>query len=110
MQLLFKDKLLEDLYKGKKVREKAFKSNPTLVKQYVKVVQRLINITRIEDLYQFHALNYEKLVGDRKGKSSVRINDQYRLIFEELTEEQESTQNPLEVALLALEEISNHYD
>jgi toxin HigB-1 len=105
MEILFQNQLLADLYEGKKVNDKRFKSNPTIVKQYVKTVNKLSAISRIEDMYVLTSLNYEKLSGDRNGQSSVRINDQYRLIFEEILSETE----PFQVTMLALEEISNHY-
>jgi plasmid maintenance system killer protein len=46
-------------------------------------------------------LNFEFLKGDRKGECSIRLNDQYRLLFV-LTEE-----NTLQVVLIT--EISKHY-
>jgi proteic killer suppression protein len=106
MRIDFRSKLLEDLYAGEKVKDKEFRSNPSLIKQYIKVVNRLKEISKIEDLYPINSLNYEKLKGKLKGKSSVRINQQYRLIFEEIYSENE----PFEVNLLELEEISKHYE
>ena len=78
------------------------KSNPTLVKNYRKTVNTLKSATKVEQLLQIRSLNYEHLSGDRNGYCSVRINDQYRLIFEEIKEDEK-------VKILALEEISNHY-
>lgn len=34
-------------------------------------------------LCQYNSLRYEKLKGDKVGLSSVRVNDQYRIEFEE---------------------------
>lgn len=105
MEISFKTQLLADLYEGKKVQNKEFRSNPALIKQYVKTVQRLMAVNKIEQLYQYAGLNYEKLKGNLKGLSSVRVNNQYRLIFLEVREEEE----PFEVVLLEIEELSNHY-
>lgn len=33
------------------------------------------------DLRNLKGLHYKKLQGDRKGQRSVRINDQYRIVF-----------------------------
>jgi len=33
------------------------------------------------DLYAVKSLRFEKLNGDRRGQSSLRINDQWRLII-----------------------------
>jgi proteic killer suppression protein len=103
MEIVFKTSLLSDLYENKKVTEKEFRSNPKLVKQYVKTVNTLKSATKVEQLFQLKSLNYERLVGDRKGRCSVRINTQYRLLFEEI-----STNNIITV--LGLEEISKHYE
>lgn len=103
LQIVFKDQELADLFEGKKV--KLFQSNPQLVRQFVKVINKLKSAPKIEILYQINSLNYEALSGDKKGYSSVRINDQYRLIFEEIREEKE----PFNVKVIAIEKISNHY-
>lgn len=105
MELIFKDLRLSDLYEGKKISDKNYRFDPALIKQYQKVITSLRAITHIEQLYQFHSLNYEKLKGNLKGKSSVRINKKYRLIFEEVL----SSDDPPVISLLLIEEISNHY-
>lgn len=102
LQIIFKNKLLEDLYQNKKVDDKRFKSNQNLVKLYIKTVNKLKSATKVEQLFQQAGLNYEALSGDRAGHCSVRINDQFRLIFEEIKEGEQ-------VKILALEEITNHY-
>ena len=106
MDILFNNQLLEDLYEGNKVTDKNFRSNSTLIKQYIKTVNKLRGVQKVEQLFQFTGLHYEKLKGNLKGYSSVRINQQYRLIFEEV-----GTDNkPLEIVLFKLEEISKHYE
>ena len=106
MEISFNHQVLADLYEGKKVVDKQFRSNPTLVKQYVKTVNKLRSVQKVEQLFQFSGLNYEKLKGNLKGFSSVRINQQYRIIFEEVA----NTIEPFEIVLLRLEEISKHYE
>jgi proteic killer suppression protein len=46
-------------------------------------------------------LHFEKLKGDRAGQSSIRINDQYRLIIEQIN---------AEVVQILVVEISKHYE
>lgn len=104
MDIQFRDTVLADLYEGKPVADKRFKSNKGLVGKYIKTVDKLKYATKIEDLFRLNSLNYEKLVGDQIGLSSVRIDAKYRLIFEEITDL--ATQ---QVTILALDEISNHY-
>lgn len=105
MDIEFKDEQLKRLYQGEKVTDKKYRFPSSLISQYLKTIQRLIAAAKIEQLYQFHGLNYERLRGGLKGKSSVRINDKYRLIFEEITD----ASDPPKVVLLVIEEISNHY-
>lgn len=106
MEISFNHQILADLYEGKKVVDKQFRSNPTLVKQYIKTVNKLRSVKKVEQLFQFAGLNYEKLRGNMKGYSSVRINQQYRLIIEEVANDKE----PFEIVLFKLEEISKHYE
>ena len=105
MDIFFNNRLLIDLYEGNKITDKQFQSNPSLVKQYIKTVNKLKSVEKVEQLFQYAGLNYEKLKGNFKGYSSVRINNQFRLIFEEVAAEKE----PFQIVLLKLEEISNHY-
>ena len=106
MDISFNNKLLIDLYEGNKTTDKQFRSNPALTKQYVKTVNKLKSVQKVEQLFQYAGLNYEKLKGNLKGYSSVRINNQYRLIFEEVASENK----PFEIVLFKLEEISKHYE
>jgi len=106
MEISFNNQLLIDLYEGNKVTDKEFRSNPTLIKQYIKTVQKLKSVDKVEQLYQFTSLNYEKLKGKLKIYSSVRINLQYRLLFEEVANSSE----PFQIVLFKLEEISKHYE
>ena len=38
-----------------------------------------------EDQYRFAALHYETLIGDKAGRESVRVNNQYRIEDKEYT-------------------------
>lgn len=106
MEIDFKVEQLKRLYQGEKVTDKKYRFPPQLISQYLKTIQKLRAAVRIEQLSQFNSLNYEKLKGNLKGKSSVRINKQYRLIFEEVL----SDSDPPKVILLLIEEISKHYE
>ena len=50
-------------------------------------------------LRNWKSLHYEKLKGDREGQRSVRLNDQYRMIFE-LNEETE----PQTITIFSIED------
>lgn len=106
MEIHFKTQLLADLYEGIKVKDKEFRSNPSLIKQYVKTINKLRAANKIEQLFQINSLSYEKLRGNRLGFSSVRVNQQYRIIFQEIKTETE----PFEIIVLEIEELSKHYE
>lgn len=104
MKVFFLSQELEDFYNNQRVKSKHLKSNPQLQRQFIKVVERLKGLGKIEDAFLVNSLNYERLKGDLLGKSSVRINQQYRLIFTEVEDIE-----TLEINVLEIEEISNHY-
>lgn len=105
MNIVFLKSYLDDIYQGNTRKYKDYKSNPQLVKQYVKTVNKLKSITNIEQLYQIKSLQYEKKIGDLDGISAVWINNQYRLLFRETS----TAPNSLEIDLLEIEDISKHY-
>ncbi|CEN51663.1 type II toxin-antitoxin system RelE/ParE family toxin [Capnocytophaga canis] len=103
MQIEFIDEELARFYEGGKVKNKELKSNGNLQKLFIKTVDRLKSLEKIEDAFLFKSLNYEKLQGNLSGKSSVRVDIKYRIIFEEIEDEEGK------VVILSIEELSNHY-
>ena len=67
MEIKFGKKYLADVYEGKVHKYKDYKSNPSLVRQYVKTVKRLYATGSTEELKKQRALNFEKLRGDLKA-------------------------------------------
>ncbi|MGH6858291.1 MAG: type II toxin-antitoxin system RelE/ParE family toxin [Methylocella sp.] len=55
--------------------------------------------TNDRSLRNWKSLHYEKLRGDRDGQRSIRLNDQYRMVFE-LDEETE----PQTITILTIED------
>lgn len=53
-----------------------------LVKAFRKKMQTIRAACDERDLYRLRSLNFEELQGQRKGQYSIRLNDQYRLVFE----------------------------
>jgi len=105
MKIEFGKEYLRELYEKGKTSDKKHRFQPQTIKGYIKCVRVLYRAKRMEDLFPIHSLNYEKLKGDKKGLSSVRINDQYRLEFKELPDED----NNLRIEICLLTEITNHY-
>ncbi len=106
MNIIFTKQYLADLYEGNSKPYKQYKSNPQLIKQYVKTINKLKAILNIDQLYQMHSLRYEKKTGNLKGISAVWINKQYRLLFKEVA----TAEKGLIIDLLEIQDISKHYE
>jgi len=105
MEVTFNDPELTALYEGEPVKRKELKSNATLSKQFVKTINQLKGVDKVEQLMQIKALDYKKLTDDPDGMSAVWINKQFRLHFLEIV----NNENPPKVVLLQIEKITNHY-
>jgi proteic killer suppression protein len=105
MRVAFEKEYLRSLYETGKTSDKKHCFQPQVVRKYAMCVKVLENADRIESLFRYNALNYEKLKGNKKGLSSVRINDQYRLEFREIS----NPNNVFEIEICALTDITNHY-
>ena len=106
MIILFDKDYLKELYYDGKCSDKKRRFQPQVVKSYVRCVKMLERARMIEDLFPFHGLNYEVLKGGKKGLSSVRINNQYRLEFE-VTIDRETEDKVINICRLI--DITNHY-
>lgn len=105
MNVEFEKDYLAELYEKGKTDDKKHRFQPQIVNGYLKCVKALLNASSLEELYTFGALKYEKLKGDKKGLSSLRINDQYRLEFREVP----SQSNQMIIEICSLVDITNHY-
>ena len=106
MKVEFEKDYLRELYETGKSANKKYRFQPQVVNGYIKCVRALYKAVRMEDLFLIKSLNYEKLKGDKKGLSSVRINNRYRLEFREIY----SPSNSLVIEICLLTDISNHYN
>lgn len=104
MEIHFEKKYLSDLYYKGKTTDKKHRFQPDVIKRYKLRIETLESATSIEDLFSIKSLNYKVLVGDKKGVSSIRVNDQYRIEF---------TVNKIETEIVItvcnILELSNHY-
>lgn len=68
----------------------------------IKSARRKLTLLRAatddRSLRMWKSLHYEKLWGDREGQRSIRLNDQYRLVF------LLSETTPLTITVLAIED------
>ena len=84
MRVEYHDEVLRRLAEELEYAPKGW--DPTVIRSYRKKVQ-LISAARDErDLYEMRGLRMEKLKGDRAGQTSMRLNDQFRLILTFKTE------------------------
>ncbi|HUM89576.1 MAG TPA: type II toxin-antitoxin system RelE/ParE family toxin [Prolixibacteraceae bacterium] len=104
MEVIFEKKYLQEMYQTGKTTDKKHWLQPEVIKKYIRVIDIMIDQTDTLALKKFNGLNYEKLKGDKTGLSSVRVNDQYRIEFEEKTIAQETV-----ATICSIVELSNHY-
>ena len=82
MKIEFEDIALEELYTNGATTDGKYRKLPKdIIRQYVKVVNYIKAVRRLEDLFYIKSLHYEKKKGDLKGVDAVWINKQYRLFF-----------------------------
>ncbi len=103
MEIRFDKKYLKDLYvegdAGKKHR-----FQPQIVKRYIRVIDLMIEAPNVMALIGYNSLHYERLSGDKAGLSSVRVNDQYRIEFEEIIDSAGAI-----ASICNITDLSNHY-
>ena len=79
MEIKFEKDYLRELFYDGVASDKQHRYQPEIVRRYVRVVNILDSVEKVADLYRYRSLHYEKLLGDKKGIESVRVNDQYRI-------------------------------
>lgn len=102
MKVFFSSEELRDLFEcdpDNLLGKQDFPSS--VIKQYQAKVNILKSVQEIRILRSFKSLNFEALKGKRKGYYSIRLNKQYRLIF--------NINRNGEVEILIIE-ISKHYE
>lgn len=104
MIVTFEKVYLKSLYDSGRCTDKKHRYQPDIIRRYQKVIKFLKAAASIESLWLIRSLNYETLSGDKAGRSSVRVNDQYRVEFTVRTTEKEPV-----VTVCNIIELSNHY-
>lgn len=105
MVVTFEEKYLKELFELGRCSDKKHRFQPQIIKLYRRRVEQLMAASKPETLYQLHSLNFEALQGDRKGRFSVRVNNQYRLEFTLTSSFGDSV-----LKICNIVELSNHYD
>jgi proteic killer suppression protein len=104
MEVTFEKDYLRDLYKTGKTADKKHRFQPPVIRKYIRVIDLINEQPDILALRKYNGLNYEQLKGDKSGLSSVRVNDQYRIEFEEKIVGNQSI-----ATICNIVELSNHY-
>ena len=73
----FKDKETKRIFHGKPVR----RLPPNILRRSRMRLQRVVAARRLSDLRLPPSHRLEALHGDREGRHSIRINDQWRVCF-----------------------------
>jgi|TARA_B110000908_G_C10220543_1_gene435104 proteic killer suppression protein len=105
MEINFEKDYLKELYENGKARSKKHRFQPSVIKKYMQTIDKLRVAKNTEELYPIRSLNYEKLIGDKKGLESVRVDGKYRIEFITTLEGEE----PDSITICSIIELSNHY-
>lgn len=101
----FGEEYLRDLYTKGECRDKKHRYRIDVIKRYKRGIDYLKWTSRKEDLFRINSLNFEALKGDKYGRFSIRVNDQYRTEFTL----SENADEPI-LTICKIVELSNHYD
>jgi len=102
MNIEFDKEYLRELYEEGKSSDKKHRYPPEVIKAYAKCIYRIEEAPAIESLFQYHSLNYEVLKGKKKGISSIRVNEKYRIEFK-------TSKSDKDVTICTILELTNHY-
>lgn len=104
MEITFEKDYLQEMYKTGKSTDKKHRYQPEIIRKYIRIINIMIDVEDTNQLRKFNSLNYERLKGDKFGLSSVRVNDQYRIEFEE-----KIIENRTVATICNITDLSNHY-
>lgn len=103
MKITTDNKALKELLETGKTTDKVLKKLPKgVIEGFIKAVAIIRRVDRIEGLFLYRGLNYEKLANT--SIESVRCNGKYRLTFRSYPDKGE-----IIITNIELFEITNHY-
>ena len=107
MKIDFKDKALRILYEEGVSKDKNIrKLNQSVIRAFFKVIQAFVNAKDLDEYIRNNkGAHYERLQGKLKDLESVRLNNQYRLLFQS-----SAAGNEIIITQIYVIEISKHYD
>lgn len=69
MEIRFEQDYLRELYYDGKASDKKHRFQPQIVRKYIRVLNLMESLERIEDLFRFKALGYRLSLATRKTES-----------------------------------------
>jgi proteic killer suppression protein len=105
MDVRFKEKYLEELYKDGATSDKNHRFQPEVVHKYRKRVDLLKKEPHLKALLIHRGIFFKELEGDKKGQYSIRVDDKYRVSF---IVNKKGTK-PV-TTICEIIKLSNHYD
>ena len=99
------EEYLRDLYTKGECSDKKHRYRIDIIKRYKRGIDYLKWASRKEDLFRINSLNFEALKGNKVGRFSIKVNDQYRIEFTM----RETDEEPI-LTICNIVELSNHYD
>lgn len=105
MTIEYGKEYLQELYEQGRCKDKKHRFQQQVINKYQKRVDTLIAANRKEDLFPFRSLGFEALHGEKEGLFSIRVDLQYRLEFELVEKDGDTT-----ITICTLQELSNHYN
>jgi len=104
MEISFGKEYLQEMYRTGKTTDKRHRFQPAIIRKYIRVIDLMIDLPDARVLTKYNSLHYKKLKGEKMGLSSVRVNDQYRVEFEE-----KAIGDQTVATICNIVELSNHY-
>ncbi len=103
---MIENKGLLELYNvGVTTDNKYRKLSAIVLKAFVRTIDKIKPLADINALKAYNSLRYEKLYDDYKGYESIRVNDQYRIIFKSIEND-----NSLTIYDIVIFDLSKHYE
>ena len=96
MRVLFQDEYLQYIYEEGQERGKP-RYSFNVIKSFIKKINILIDVADTKQLRGFKSLRLEALSGNYKGYSSIRVNQQFRIIIKVIETPEDATVEVIEV-------------
>jgi len=79
MIIVFDKYELQELYEKGYSENRQVRFQPSVIKQYIKIINMMLAIEKLEELYQIKSLHFKKLIGAKSMFNSIRVNQKYRV-------------------------------